>query len=93
MYVLAGLNQVTTTSPYVIAGLDLDNGSEFINHEVMAWAADRLIFFTRSRPYRKNDQVTVESKNNHAVRRYGFHYRYDFEDERAILAKLWQVVC
>jgi len=92
-HVLAGLNQATTTIPYAIAGLDCDNGSEFINHEVMAWAADRLIFFTRSRPYSKNDQATVESKNNHAVRRYGFHYRYDSEDERAILAKLWQVVC
>src|SRR5699024_9778789 len=76
-----------------VARLDCDYGSEFINHEVMAWAADRLIFFTRSRPYRKNDQATVESKNNHAVRKFGFHYRYDTEDERAILAKLWQVVC
>lgn len=59
----------------------------------MHWAADRLIFFTRSRPYYKNDQATVESKNNHAVRRYGFHYRYDTQDERDILAALWEVVC
>lgn len=35
----------------------------------------------------------VESKNNHFVRRYGFHYRYDTDEERAILAKLWEVVC
>jgi hypothetical protein len=34
----------------------------------------------------------VESKNNHVVRRYGFHYRYDTQDERAILAALWEVV-
>ncbi|WGH87026.1 hypothetical protein [Auritidibacter ignavus] len=66
--------------------------AEFINHEVMHWAADRLIFFTRGRPYQKNDQATVESKNNHAVRKFGFHYRYDTADERAILAALWQVV-
>ena len=58
----------------------------------MHWAADRLIFFTRGRPYQKNDQATVESKNNHAVRKFGFHYRYDTADERAILAALWQVV-
>ncbi len=35
------------------------------------------IFFTRSRPYKKNDQATIESKNNHLVRKYAFYYRYD----------------
>lgn len=93
VHMLAGLDAAADAIPHAIAGLDCDNGSEFINHEVMHWAADRLIFFTRSRPYYKNDQAVVESKNNHAVRRYGFHYRYDTETERAILAKLWHVVC
>lgn len=93
VHILAGLDRAQAAIPYEIAGLDCDNGSEFINHEVMHWAADRLIFFTRSRPYYKNDQAMVESKNNHAVRRYGFHYRYDTADERAILAALWEVVC
>jgi len=92
VHVLAGLDRAAAAIPYAIAGLDCDNGSEFINHEVMHWAADRLIFFTRSRPYKKNDQATVESKNNHAVRKFGFHYRYDTDDERAILTALWQVV-
>jgi len=31
------------------------------------------IYFTRSRPYKKNDQATIESKNNHLVRKYGFY--------------------
>lgn len=93
VHMLAGLNRAAAAIPYEIVGLDADNGSEFINHEVMHWAADRLIFFTRSRPYYKNDQAMVESKNNHAVRRYGFHYRYDTQDERAILTKLWETVC
>jgi hypothetical protein len=39
--------------PYPIQGLDCDNGSEFINHDVVAWAAGRDIFFTKSHPYRK----------------------------------------
>ncbi|WGH82453.1 MULTISPECIES: integrase catalytic domain-containing protein [Auritidibacter] len=92
VHILAGLDRAAAAIPYGIAGLDCDNGSEFINHEVMHWAADRLIFFTRGRPYQKNDQATVESKNNHAVRKFGFHYRYDTADQRAILAALWQVV-
>lgn len=93
VHMLAGLDRAAAAIPYEIAGLDCDNGSEFINYEVMHWAADRMIFFTRSRPYYKNDQAVVESKNNHAVRRYGFHYRYDTDDERAILTKLWEIVC
>lgn len=93
VHLLAGLDRAAAAIPYGIAGLDCDNGSEFINHEVMHWAADRLIFFTRGRPYQKNDQATVESKNNHAVRKFGFHYRYDTAAERAILAALWEVVC
>ncbi len=50
------------------------------------------IFFTRSRPYKKNDQATIESKNNHLVRKYAFYYRYDTPEERAVLNRLWPLV-
>ncbi|MDR1512886.1 MAG: hypothetical protein LBS56_05305 [Propionibacteriaceae bacterium] len=50
------------------------------------------MFFTRSRPYRKNDQATVESKNNHLVRRYGMYWRYDTAAEREVLNRLWRLV-
>ncbi len=73
-------------------GLDFDNGSEFLNQAVIGWAGDRGISFTRSSPYKKNDQATVESKNNHLVRRYGFYYRYDTEDERRLLNRRWPLV-
>lgn len=92
-HILAALNRAAQAIPFMIQGIDCDNGSEFINHEVLKWATDLDIFFTRSRPYQKNDQANIESKNNHVVRRYGFHYRYDTEEERQLLAALWQVVC
>ena len=50
------------------------------------------VCFTRSRPYKKNDQATIESKNNHLVRKYGFYYRYDTPDERTVLNRLWTLV-
>ena len=78
--------------PLPVIGLDFDNGSEFLNEAVIGWAADMDIFFTRSRPYKKNDQATIESKNNHLVRKYGFYYRYDTAQERAILNRLWALV-
>lgn len=47
---------------------------------------------TRSRPYRKNDQATVESKNNHVVRKHAFYWRYDTPAELALLNELWPLV-
>lgn len=56
---------------------DSDCGSEFINHDVAGWLQARDIAQTRSRPYQKNDQAHVESKNNHVVRKHAFYWRYD----------------
>ena len=74
VHVLAALQQAVEQIPFEVTGLDFDNGSEFINLDVIGWAAERKIFFTRARPYKKNDQATIESKNNHLVRRLGFYW-------------------
>lgn len=91
-HILAGLKAAIHEIPYEVTGLDFDNGTEFLNKAVIKWAAQMEIFFTRSRPYKKNDQATVESKNNHLVRKYGFYYRYDTDEERAVLNRLWPLV-
>jgi hypothetical protein len=91
-HILSALHAAVDGIPYAVTGLDFDNGSEFLNHPVIAWAAEREIFFTRSRPYKKNDQATIESKNNHLVRKYAFYYRYDTEEERRVLGRLWPLV-
>lgn len=91
-HILSALQAAVTEIPYEVTGLDFDNGSEFLNAAVIGWAGDRGIYFTRSRPYKKNDQATIESKNNHLVRKYGFYYRYDTEQERLVLNRLWPLV-
>lgn len=91
-HILGALKAGVEEVPFEVTGLDFDNGSEFLNHAVIAWAAQMEIFFTRSRPYKKNDQATVESKNNHLVRKYGFYYRYDTDAERVALNRLWTLV-
>jgi hypothetical protein len=91
-HVLAALQAAVEEIPFAVTGLDFDNGTEFLNKAVIAWAAQTDIFFTRSRPYKKNDQATIESKNNHLVRKYGFHYRYDTDAERHALNRLWPLV-
>ena len=90
--ILSALTAALAEVPFEVVGLDFDNGSEFLNKAVIAWAGEREIFFTRSRPYKKNDQATIESKNGHLVRRYGFYYRYDTEPERRVLNRLWALV-
>ena len=91
-HILGALTAAVTEIPFEVTGLDFDNGTEFLNKAVITWAGEREIFFTRSRPYKKNDQATIESKNNHLVRKYGFYYRYDTDEERAVLNRLWRLV-
>jgi hypothetical protein len=92
VHILAALKAGVAQIPFEVTGLDFDNGSEFLNHGVITWAGDQGIYFTRSRPYKKNDQATIESKNNHLVRKYGFYYRYDTPDELRVLNRLWPLV-
>lgn len=92
VHILTVLKTADTEIPYEITGLDFDNGGEFLNVPVITWAGGRGIYFTRSRPYKKNDQATIESKNNHLVRKYAFYYRYDTPEERAVLNRLWPLV-
>jgi hypothetical protein len=92
VHIRAAFDLFVATVPFAVTGIDCDNGSEFINHDLVAWAGQREVFFTRARPYKKNDQATIESKNNHLVRRYGFYHRYDTATELALLNELWSLV-
>ncbi|MDR2382180.1 MAG: transposase family protein [Bifidobacteriaceae bacterium] len=78
--------------PFPIRQFASDNGSEFINHQVADGLQGCDIAQSRSRPYKKNDQATVESKNNHVVRKHAFHWRYDTPAELDLLNRLWRLV-
>jgi transposase InsO family protein len=54
-----GHRQPTAFEPL---GIDSDNGSEFINDHRFRYCLEHGITFTRSRPYRKNDNCFVEQK-------------------------------
>lgn len=63
------VDRLSTSMPFPLRGIDSDNGSEFINDTLLAYCGRHAIEFTRSRPYRKNDQAWVEQKNGSVVRR------------------------
>lgn len=91
-HILGALKAGVHEKPYGVTGLDFVNGSEFLNKGVIEWARTWSSSFTRSRPDKKNDQATIESKNNHLVRKYGFYDRCDTDEERGVLNRLWRLV-
>jgi hypothetical protein len=66
---VAGIDQVRAVLPFPLLGIDSDNGSEFINAHLMRYCKRNSITFTRSRPYKKNDQAHIEQKNWDVVRK------------------------
>ena len=91
-WVIEAMAQIEARLPFPLVGLDTDNGGEFINHALIKWAGDRDLFFTRSRPYKSNDNAHVEQKNGDVVRRHAFHYRYDTVVELQLLNELYSLV-
>ena len=91
-WILEGVEELVEMFPFAMSVFDSDCGAEFINHEVAGWLQARDIEQTRSRPYQKNDQAHVESKNNHVVRKHAFYWRYDTAEELALLNQLWRLV-
>jgi hypothetical protein len=79
--VVQALEQARCLLPFPMFGLDTDNGSEFLNAEVLAYCEREKITFTRGRAYKKNDQCFVEQKNGAVVRQLVGYDR--FEGERA----------
>ena len=88
-WVLAALDDIAKGMPFPILGVDSDNGSEFINHHLLAWCEQREITFTRSRPGNSNDGAHVEQKNWAIVRTVVGYHRYDTEAELVLLNKIW----
>ena len=85
----AALKTLRQQLPFALLGLDSDNGSEFINDQLLRYCQTQQITFTRSRPYRKNDQAHVEQKNWSAVRRVVGYDRYESPQAQALLAAIY----
>ncbi len=89
VHVFKALRAIIARFPFIILGIDSDNGSEFINGIMLRYCAENEITFTRSRPYKKNDSCFVEQKNYSVVRRNVGYSRYDTAEELSILNELY----
>jgi len=62
-----------------LLAVNVDSGSEFLNAEMINFTRNKKIAFTRSRPYKKNDNCWVEQKNYTHVRELFGYERIDEE--------------
>lgn len=76
--------------PFCLKGIHPDNQSSLINNHVYKYAQTEQIEFTRSRPYKKNDNCFVEQKNWTHVRKMVGYLRYDTDEELKILNDLYR---
>ena len=67
--VVDALDMLAGSLPFPIRGIDVDNGSEFINEALFAFCESNAIALTRGRPHHKNDQAWIEQKNGAIVRK------------------------
>lgn len=75
--------------PFHPWALHADNGSEFLSVNLASFAKKERLFFTRSRPYRKNDNAHVEQKNRQLVREIVGYGRYDTPEHVAWLNQVY----
>jgi hypothetical protein len=95
------LEAIEERLPFRLRALYSDNGSEFLNHDVLNCFAKRpgrqetLLFF-RGRPYRKNDQCFVEQKNfTHVRQAFGYDRlsgKVALNKMNTIYAKEWRLL-
>lgn len=83
------LHNMRPDLPFDLRGIDSDNGSEFINDLLYHYCLEERITFTRSRPYKKNDQSYVEQKNWSVVRHTVGYDRLETDEEFELLTSIY----
>jgi hypothetical protein len=83
------MDNIRKRLPFKLLGLDPDNGSEFINWQMLRYCKKNNITLTRSRPYSKNDNAHVEQKNYTAIRQLVGYARLDKKEQLDILNDLY----
>jgi hypothetical protein len=63
------MQEIKARLPFAWLGAHPDTGSEFINRFVMQWCNNEHVELSRSRPNHKNDNMYVEERNGHIIRK------------------------
>lgn len=85
-----GLKKSKQRFPFRWKEIHSDNGTEFINAHLYKYTQKEELSFSRSRPYKKNDNCFVEQKNWTHVKKFVGYFRYDTLEEQNILNELYR---
>lgn len=92
-WVKDSLSELKAEVPFPVLGFHSDNGDEFKNYAVYEWCKTNSVEFTRSRPYKKNDNCFAEQKNFTEVRALVGYGRYEGEETLAVMKELYKNWC
>ena len=87
------LSLIKDNLPWNLIFIHPDSGSEFINWHLKGWCDTNNIEMTRSRPDHKNDNMHVEERNGHIVRKWIGYARLDCEEAVLALNDVYAVLC
>ena len=90
--VVKQMRAIERALPFPLLGFDADNGSEFINEQLVKHFLGRHkpVQFTRSRAYKKNDNAHIEQKNWTHVRQWMGYHRIDNPKAVELLNNLYE---
>jgi hypothetical protein len=91
--VFKALLDIKASLPFPLAGIDPDNGSEFINKRLYGYCKRAGIKFTRSRPNQKNDGCHIEEKNWSRVRKNVGFDRHERKEAVVVLNRYYKLLC
>ncbi|MBI3572170.1 hypothetical protein HY091_01380 [Candidatus Kaiserbacteria bacterium] len=89
---VASMEAITRAVPFPVTGMHPDSGGEFINWVAKGWCDERGIDLSRSEPNRKNDNMYVEERNGHIVRKHLGYARLDCPDLVALINEMYDVL-
>lgn len=88
--VVKAVDEIKSGLPFDLLGLDSDSGGEFVNWHMVKYCDRNKLFFTRSRPDRKNDNAYVEQKNYTHIRKQLGYDRFDTDEQLSAINDLYR---
>ena len=94
--VIEAMRDIEMRLPFVLRGFKSDSGSEFMNQELIVYfrenRPDVPVQFTRSRPYKKDDNCYVEQKNFTHVRELFGYARLDLQELVGLMNTIYKEI-
>jgi hypothetical protein len=86
----AAIDKVRHRTPFLWQEIHPDNDTTFINWQLLRYAQQENIRFSRSRPYHKKDNCFIEQKNSTHIRQVLGYLRHDTPWELAAINDLYE---